>query len=72
MTPWENGGIIIVAVIVTSDRYIYMYICIYVYMYICIYVYMYICMVVDRIMEMEKRFGMGQQTTAARRGRIFP
>ena len=29
-------------------------------------------MVTDRIMEMEKRFGMGQQTTAARRGRIFP
>ena len=23
MTPWENGGIIIVAVIVTSDIYIY-------------------------------------------------
>ena len=29
-------------------------------------------MVVDRIMEMEKRFVMGQQTTAARRGPIFP
>ena len=29
-------------------------------------------MVVDRIMEMEKRFVMGQQTTAARRSPIFP
>jgi hypothetical protein len=29
-------------------------------------------MVVDRILEMEKRFDMGKQTTAARRGRIFP
>ena len=26
----------------------------------------------DRILEMEKRFDMGKQTTAARRGRIFP
>ena len=29
-------------------------------------------MVVDRVLEMEKRFDMGKQTTAARRGRIFP
>ena len=29
-------------------------------------------MVTDRILEMEKRFDMGKQTTAARRGRIFP
>jgi hypothetical protein len=31
-----------------------------------------IFMVTDRILEMEKRFDMGKQTTAARRGRIFP
>ena len=35
-------------------------------------IYVIYYMVVDRIMEMEKRFVMGQQTTAARRGPIFP